>query len=126
MGFNCLKPTEPLRRDSLLFTAKFLEGSGTYLIDLVRIKKGCEPTLEQSPSGFEPRATRFGIQCPNHWAIATWTQTRWKPINSYQKKNYIAHYFHNAWFSWSFKYTWQTPLTRWTEISFSLISHFPL
>ena len=38
MGFNCLVSTEPLRGGSLLFTPKFLEISGTHLIDLGRMK----------------------------------------------------------------------------------------
>ena len=33
-GFNSLKATEPLWADSLLFTTKFPESSGTHLIDL--------------------------------------------------------------------------------------------
>ena len=39
MGFNCIKATEPLRRDSLLFTTKFPEIPGTGLIDLGRMKE---------------------------------------------------------------------------------------
>ena len=38
MGFNCLKATEPLRGDSLLFTTKFPAIPGTHLIDLERMK----------------------------------------------------------------------------------------
>ena len=38
MGFNYLKAAEPLRGDSLLFTTKFPEIPGTYLIDLGRMK----------------------------------------------------------------------------------------
>ena len=38
MGFNCLKATEPLRRDSLLFTTKFPEVSSTHLINLGYMK----------------------------------------------------------------------------------------
>ena len=38
VGFNCLKATEPLQGDSLLFTTKFPEIPGTHLIDLGRIK----------------------------------------------------------------------------------------
>ena len=38
MGFNCLKATEPLRGDSLLFTAKPPGGPSTHLIDLGRMK----------------------------------------------------------------------------------------
>ena len=30
MGFNCLKATEPLREDSLLFTTQFSEVLGTH------------------------------------------------------------------------------------------------
>ena len=32
MGFNCLKATEPLRGDSLLFTTQFPGFPGTHLI----------------------------------------------------------------------------------------------
>ena len=39
MGFKCLKTTEPLRGDSLLFTTQSPGVLGTYLIDLER-KKG--------------------------------------------------------------------------------------
>ena len=42
MGFNCLKATELLQGDSLLFTFKFLEIPGTYLIDLERMKGGVD------------------------------------------------------------------------------------
>ena len=38
MGFNCLKATEQLRGDSLLFTTKSPEGPGTHLIDFGRMK----------------------------------------------------------------------------------------
>ena len=38
MRFNCLKAREPLGRDSLLFTTKFLEIPGTDLFDLGRMK----------------------------------------------------------------------------------------
>ena len=38
MGFNCLKATEPLRGDSLLFTIQFPGVSGTQLIELGRMK----------------------------------------------------------------------------------------
>ena len=38
MGFNSLKATEPLGGGSLLFTTKFREISGTYLIDFGRMK----------------------------------------------------------------------------------------
>ena len=34
MGFNCLKAAEPLQRNKLLFTAKFLEIPFTHLINL--------------------------------------------------------------------------------------------
>ena len=39
MGFNCLKPIEPIQGDSLLFATKFPEVSGTYLIDPGRMKE---------------------------------------------------------------------------------------
>ena len=32
MGFNCLKTSEPLRGDSLLFTTRSLEIAGTHLM----------------------------------------------------------------------------------------------
>ena len=38
MGFNRLKATKPLRRDSLLFTTQFPEIPGTHFIDLGKIK----------------------------------------------------------------------------------------
>ena len=38
MGFNCLKATEPLREDSLLFFFKSPGVSGTHLIDLGKMK----------------------------------------------------------------------------------------
>ena len=37
-GLNCLKATEPLQGDSLLFTTKSPGVSGTHLIDLGRMK----------------------------------------------------------------------------------------
>ena len=40
MGFNCLKATEPLLGDSLLFTTKSPRCPGTHLISLVLVK-GC-------------------------------------------------------------------------------------
>ena len=38
MGFNCLKTTEPLRGDSLLFNTQSPGVLGTYLIDFGRMK----------------------------------------------------------------------------------------
>ena len=38
MGFNCLKATEPLRRDSLLFTTRSPGLPGTQLVNLRRMK----------------------------------------------------------------------------------------
>ena len=38
MGFNCLKATEPLQRDSLRFTTKALEVPCTHFIELGRMK----------------------------------------------------------------------------------------
>ena len=38
LGFNCIKATEPLRGDSLLFTTRSPGVPGTYLIDLGRMK----------------------------------------------------------------------------------------
>ena len=43
MVFNCLKATEPLRGDSLLFTIQFQGGAGTHLIDLGRMKGYSHP-----------------------------------------------------------------------------------
>ena len=37
-GFNCLKATEPLLRDSLLFTTEPPGVRGTHLIDLEKVK----------------------------------------------------------------------------------------
>ena len=37
MGFNCLKATEPLQGDSLLFTIHFPAVSGIQLIDLEKV-----------------------------------------------------------------------------------------
>ena len=41
MGFNCLKPTEPLRRGTLLFTTK--------LLSILRFPKKLLPTIFQFP-----------------------------------------------------------------------------
>ena len=49
MGFNCLKATEPLQGDSLLFTTKSPGVPGTHIVDFRRMK--AESTLEP-PSGF--------------------------------------------------------------------------
>ena len=38
MGFNCLKATEPLQGDSLIFTTKSPEVPATHLVDLERMK----------------------------------------------------------------------------------------
>ena len=38
MGFNCLKVTEPLQRDSLIFTAQSPEVPGAHLINFSRLK----------------------------------------------------------------------------------------
>ena len=38
IGFICLKATKPLRRDFLLFTAKYPEGPATHLLDFGRMK----------------------------------------------------------------------------------------
>ena len=38
IGVNCLKATEPLRGDRLLFITKSSEVTGTHLIDLGRMK----------------------------------------------------------------------------------------
>ena len=43
MGFYCLKATNPLREDSLLFTTQSPGFPGTHLIDLVRMKRCCLP-----------------------------------------------------------------------------------
>ena len=67
MGFNCLKATEPLRTDSLLFTTQSPGVPGTYLINIGRMKR-CDFTLEP-PSSFEPRTPGLGNQHPNHTKI---------------------------------------------------------
>ena len=46
MGFHCLKATEPLQRDSLLFNTRSPGLSGTHLVDL---RTDLEP-----PNGFKP------------------------------------------------------------------------
>ena len=38
MGFDCLKGTQPLQGDSLLFTTRCQGGPWTHLIDLGRMK----------------------------------------------------------------------------------------
>ena len=38
MGLNCLKATEPLLRDSLIFTIQSPGTSNTHLIDLIWLK----------------------------------------------------------------------------------------
>ena len=50
MGFTCLKATEPLRGDNLLFTINFLEIASTHLIGLRRMKGwvNLEATLQFS------------------------------------------------------------------------------
>ena len=40
VGFDCLKATEPLQEDSLLFTTQSPGVTGTHLINLGRMK-GC-------------------------------------------------------------------------------------
>ena len=51
MGFNCLKATEPLQEDILLFTTK----SQDFLVLISLTSEGwkAESTLEQ-PNGFQP------------------------------------------------------------------------
>ena len=63
MGFNCLKTTKSLRRDSLLFTTQSPEVPGTHLIDLRRMKR-CS-----LPCGFEPKTPGLGNQQPNYFAL---------------------------------------------------------
>ena len=53
MWFNCLKDTEPLQGDSLLFTFKSPEVPGAHFINLERMKT--EWTRELL-TGFEPRS----------------------------------------------------------------------
>ena len=62
MGFNYLKATEPLQRDSLLFTIQAPEVHGTRLIDLGRKKDWVDLTGTQR---FAPRTPVLGIHCPN-------------------------------------------------------------
>ena len=61
MRFNCLKTTEPLRGDNLLFTTKSLEIPGT------QTSKGwkADSTLEP-PSDFELGILGLEIQRLNH------------------------------------------------------------
>ena len=54
---------EPLRGGRLLFTTKFPEISGTYFMDLGRMKG--ESTLEP-PTGFEHGTPELGIQRLDH------------------------------------------------------------
>ena len=75
MAFNCLKTTEPLREDSLLFILQFPGVPGTHLKDLRRMKGCVELTLE-SPVSFEPRSPGLEIQRLNHWAIILYSQIR--------------------------------------------------
>ena len=42
MGFNCLKATEPLQKDSLIFIAKSPGVRGTHLINLIGMEDGVE------------------------------------------------------------------------------------
>ena len=42
MGFNCLKATEPLQKDSLIFIAKSPGAHGTHLINLIGMEDGVE------------------------------------------------------------------------------------
>ena len=55
MEFNCLKITEPLRGDSLLFTTKSPGAPGTHLIDLRRMKDGVSLGVTQC------------FSTPEHW-----------------------------------------------------------
>ena len=64
MWFNCLKVTEPLRGDSLLFTTQSPGFPSTHLIDLRRMKD--EFTLEP-PSNLGRGTTGLGIQHPNYY-----------------------------------------------------------
>ena len=48
MGFSCLKATEPLWGDSVIFTTKSLERPGTHLIDLGRIKGWVHPVANDN------------------------------------------------------------------------------
>ena len=59
MGFICLKATEPLKEDSLLFTTKFPEIPGTHLIDLGRVKDCVDLGVTQC---FEHGTPELGIQ----------------------------------------------------------------
>ena len=47
VGFNCLKATEPIRGDSLVFTIKFTKIPGTYLINFRRMKGWVNPEATQ-------------------------------------------------------------------------------
>ena len=63
IGFNCLKTTETLRGDSLLFTAKFPENPGTHLINLGRMKGWVDLGGTQ---WFWTQDPWIEIQCLNH------------------------------------------------------------
>ena len=63
IGFNCLKATEPLWGDSLLFTAKSPEILVFFLWNSE--EWNAESTLEP-PSGFELITLELGIQQLNH------------------------------------------------------------
>ena len=68
MEFNCLKDTEPLRGDSLLFTFKSPGVPGTHFIYLERMK--AESNLK-TPIFFKSRTLWLGIQRLNHYAITS-------------------------------------------------------
>ena len=61
MGFNCLKITEPLRRDSLVFTTYSPGVSGTHLIDPGMMKGWIDVGPIQ---WLFPQDSRIGNQAP--------------------------------------------------------------
>ena len=65
MEFNCLKTTEPIQQNNLIFTTKTPGVLGTHLIDFWSMKGLKESNLEP-PNDFQPQTPCFETQCPNH------------------------------------------------------------
>ena len=81
MGFSCLKASELLRGDSLLFTTQFPWFPGTHLIDLGRMKGWVNL---RASCGFEP-GTRgleiqrlHALQFPYVISSGKWKKMGWK------------------------------------------------
>ena len=81
MEFNCLKITEPLQGDSLLFSSKCM---GVPSAQLNWEGWKVESTLVPH-KGFEHKTPWLGIQHPDHWAITPWPrlwrQGWWKIVH---------------------------------------------